>query len=321
MSLKNSIFHNTIAKLCLDKFNSLPKAGKPKENEWTILSCIILEDSEKFEVVALGTGTKCIGHDKMSKDGDILNDSHAEIICRRAFLRFVYESMLSQDSDTFLFDTETQIFTVKPSIKFHFFTTHVPCGDAAIFPKPELEDFGNVVNNCFEQNSLKRTSSCDEAVGTKRIRLEDDKCDIFRTGAKCLEADVKQDLKLQGAEYHVTEVVRTKPGRGTPTLSVSCSDKIAKWCHLGLQGALLSILLNKPIYFSSFTIAGGTPFNEKALRRALFERLENFTLEEPYHRTKIIVGQADLSFSYEKTENKNPCFSSIIWTKVRNDQR
>ncbi|XP_967247.3 tRNA-specific adenosine deaminase 1 isoform X1 [Tribolium castaneum] len=312
MSSQNLDFHNKIAKLCIEHFDSLPKTGKPKENEWTILSCIVLEDSEKYEVVALGTGTKCIGKDKMSRDGDILNDSHAEVICRRAFLRFIYDTMLSQPQHMFLYEPEKQIFTLKPNTKFHFFSTHVPCGDAAIFTKQNVEDFGNLIQVSV-QNSLKRTAEeCDSGVEPKRIKLTDD---IFRTGAKCLKADVKQDLKLQGSEYHVTGVVRTKPGRGSPTLSVSCSDKLAKWCHLGLQGALLGLLLNKPIYFSSFTIAGGTPFNEEAMRRALFDRLGSPLLEEPYHRSDVTLGQADVKFLFEKFGNKNPCPSSIIWSK------
>ncbi|XP_044257043.1 tRNA-specific adenosine deaminase 1 [Tribolium madens] len=298
----NLDFHNKIAKLCIERFESLPKTGKPKENEWTVLSCIVLEDSEKLEVIALSTGTKCIGHDKMSKDGDILNDSHAEVICRRAFLRFIYDSILSQH-DTFLYDPEKQIFTVKPNVKFHFFSTQVPCGDATIFAKQNLEDFGDLIEVS--------AATCD-CVETKRIKLTND---IFRTGAKCLNTDEKQDLKLQGFDYHVTGVVRTKPGRGTPTLSVSCSDKLAKWCHLGLQGALLSLLLKKPIYLSSFTIAGSTPFNDEAMKRALFDRLGNPVLQEPYHRNDVTLGQATLKFLYEKSDNKNPCPSSIIWYK------
>ena len=45
-----------------------------------------------------------------------------------------------------------------------------------------------------------------------------------------------QDLKLPGAGYHTSlGAVRTKPGRGDPTRSLSCSDKMLKWRALGMQ--------------------------------------------------------------------------------------
>jgi hypothetical protein len=51
--------------------------------------------------------------------------------------------------------------------------------------------------------------------------------------------------------------IRTKPGRAdsTPTISLSCSDKIAGWTVLGLQGALLENLFD-PVYLSGIVIGG-----------------------------------------------------------------
>ena len=83
----------------------------------------------------------------------------------------------------------------------------------------------------------------------KKIKI-DEIDDVHRTGARCIPTSTVQDSKEKGVNYHTPGVLRTKPGRGDPTISMSCSDKIAKWLVLGLQGALLSNLLNKPIYIN-----------------------------------------------------------------------
>lgn len=50
-------------------------------------------------------------------------------------------------------------------------------------------------------------------------------------------------------------VLRTKPGRADApqVLSMSCSDKIARWSVLGIQGALASLVL-APLYIHAIVI-------------------------------------------------------------------
>lgn len=94
--------------------------------------------------------------------------------------------------------------------------------------------------------------------------------DIHRTGAKCVPGGT-QDLLEPGENYHVTGALRIKPGRGDRTLSMSCSDKIMKWCHLGLQGGLLSNFLPEPIFLSSI-ILSVVECDRNAVRRAISGR-------------------------------------------------
>lgn len=205
-------FRNKIAEMSLNCFKTLPKSGKPKEDEWTILSSIILENGGEFNVVALGTGSKCIGKNKMSKLGDILNDSHAEVMCRRAFLRYIYDQM-SKDTSLLSFDPETKKYDLNSDAKFHFFTSHVPCGDAAIFPKQNPEDFGDIID--MEEGEI----------ANKKMRL-----DINRTGAKCLSDSNIQDPKLPGKDYHIIGVVRTKPGNLLKSFKAGLGDLTRMCC-------------------------------------------------------------------------------------------
>ncbi|KAM4638845.1 tRNA-specific adenosine deaminase 1 isoform 3-T3 [Amazona ochrocephala] len=93
------------------------------------------------EVVAMGTGTKCIGQNKMRKTGDVLNDSHAEIVAKRSFQRYLLHQMWlaasHQQCSIFIPGTETGKWKLKPNVIFVFFSSHTPCGDASIIPMSE----------------------------------------------------------------------------------------------------------------------------------------------------------------------------------------
>jgi tRNA-specific adenosine deaminase 1 len=88
----------------------------------------------------------------------------------------------------------------------------------------------------------------------KKFKTEDPTEDIYRTGAKCVGGRV-QDLREKGLNFHTPGALRTKPGRGDPTISMSCSDKIAKWLVLGIQGSLVNNILDKPIYLNAIVIS------------------------------------------------------------------
>ena len=96
-------FADRVARAVIDSYNSLPKNGKPAATEWTVLAGIVAARprncipaagdggselgsrsaaTQDIEVVALGTGSKCLSGAKLRKDGKVLNDSHAEVLSR-----------------------------------------------------------------------------------------------------------------------------------------------------------------------------------------------------------------------------------------------
>lgn len=76
--------------------------------------------------------------------------------------------------------------------------------------------------------------------------------------------------------YALFGVLRTKPGRADspPTRCMSCSDKIASWNVLGVQGALLAQIF-EPLYVDDIVIGlGDVEESDADLRNAVREDCE-----------------------------------------------
>ncbi|XP_055638089.1 tRNA-specific adenosine deaminase 1 [Toxorhynchites rutilus septentrionalis] len=299
---------NRIAEACLEKFERLPKTGKPNlEFEWTILSAIVLVDGgSEIEIVSMGTGTKCLGSDELSEKGDVLNDSHAEVMARRGFLRYLMQQMnnsLINQTSALIYNNATNKFVLKEGVSFHFFTTHSPCGDASIYEQSDLK-----------QEPTAKRMKCESSEAGQILNTADG-----MTGGKLLSC-TSNDLMAQDLG-----MIRTKPGKGVRTLSVSCSDKMIRWNILGVQGSLLMMLLEQPIYLRSIVFCDGTDYNKEAVERALWKRwnteLIHSVLLSPYSLNQSGIFQATngLLFDYRKNrkvkfEGKfKPYPGGIVW--------
>ena len=88
---------DAVASAVLRRYASLPKHGKPQPGEYTLLAGFAVTDDAVPDapprVVALGTGTKCLPASSRCPRGEALSDSHAEVIARRAFVRFLYDEL------------------------------------------------------------------------------------------------------------------------------------------------------------------------------------------------------------------------------------
>ncbi|KAF7020046.1 hypothetical protein CFC21_033170 [Triticum aestivum] len=120
--------------------------------------------------------------------------------------------------------------------------------------------------------------------------------------------------------------VQRKPGRGDTTLSVSCFDKITRWCVVGIQGALLSHIL-EPLYLSTITIGqspGGAPDGfciESNVVKVLGARLSCLSRKypDPFKPNKPLFFEAPIPpQEFQHTSGDIPpltCGYSICWNK------
>ena len=248
----------------LDAYKGLGTRGKPLPHEHTSLAGIAIEfdsllyDNQgmagKVVFVALATGTKCISASARSQNGFALHDGHGEILARRIVVRWLIEEIkvLYNGSESHILQIREgdTCVSLRKGVTFHLIVTSPPCGDCAVV---------------CDQNG--------EAQSNKKR---------YRTGAKVITKPSEIPQASAVEKYDSSQMcgaVRRKPGRGDPTSSVSCSDKILKWNILGFQGCLLKSLMDTSIYFSSITIAyvRDTPgvaldIESKVLHRALWQR-------------------------------------------------
>lgn len=221
------------------------------------------------------------------------------MLARRGFLRYLYEQIELIDegkSDIFSRDALGKI-NLRDGVSFHLFTSRTPCGDACIFPQKYTSreepsgiftsestkrrhssgiDLSNARNEECKKRRLDSFGESSQSLyidsHTKVRMFDNSEDDIHRTGAKCLPNATEQDPKLPGTKYHIVGAVRTKPGRGDRTSSVSCSDKILRWNYVGIQGALLAFLI-EPIFLSSVIIScDEKSYSRDAMYRAVVYR-------------------------------------------------
>lgn len=335
--------------------------------------------------------------------GECVRDCHAEVLARRAFMRYLYlQVQRAQDapagpapagvtgatgaaggggSQGSILRPCGAAFAVRPSVTLHMYTSAMPCGNAAnkrwaksaaeVFqeglgplelpsmPHPWLSlharHEGQVLRLVKREPPCVAPGSAGPAVpaGTPAHAVT-----TASTGALVQEgrkrsahfplsdrraapADAGQlgAARRENASGHVSVGPRdvppfaVPPGTALPHTGAgsrwTCSDKVARWNVLGMQGALLERLLPQPLYLASITI--GHKFSRAHAMRALCCRMQPLeeALAEEHARDQ--AGNAGSSCACDDAEQRGACESGapdmvcvnhpcILCTSVRFDE-
>ena len=277
-----------VGQLCEEKFSELATQRPQSERAKKVMAGIVMMKGSSGEgivsgdvggeVVALGTGTKCISGESISESGLALNDCHAEVIARRAFLRFMYAQLTlctkGPDNQSIFEREASGKFCLKTGISFHLYISTTPCGDARVFSPADAKG--------GDAHPMRQSR------GQVRVKIE------------AGEGSIPAESQVQTWDGILA---------GERLFTMSCSDKLARWNLLGLQGALLSLYI-EPVYLKSIIV--GSLFQEQHLLRAVYSRISGVQgLPEQFTPTLPLLHP--LSHPSPRVAQKSPS-TSLNWT-------
>ncbi|CAF3623051.1 unnamed protein product [Rotaria sp. Silwood1] len=299
LSYSRQILADRIALCIQEKFHELTKNNVRFQRRKVLSGIILLHNYnlETMEIICITTGTKSINSNSLIQNGKILHDCHAEILARRCLIYYCYEQLklyLNEKYDETIFEkiSHNNQYQIKSSITFHLYISIAPCGDSRLISQQD---------NTYEKSSLINLKqnlkySLKKSCGLLRRKIE-----VSEGTIPILAKTIYQNISI------CDELISNER-----FLTMSCSDKLCRWNFIGLQGALLSTLIN-PIYYTSIII--GSLYNSEHIRRALFSRIEHkvYNMPIPYGLRRPFITDITNPEIRNTTRSSN---HALIWNCI-----
>lgn len=231
------------------------------------------------------TGMKCLPQSKLrSANGTVLHDWHAEVLAIRALNHFILQeckAVLAAEGDphhpcdspyirrrTKEDDDGSeqhrqhqhqhqQPFFWREDVSLHMYCSEAPCGDASMELTMSAQEDTSPWESPLPPHLLQRKTLTDSLTAPPTSSTEAEIATI--SSSSSLATAATPDLLLLGrACFSHLGVVRRKPARpdAPPTLSKSCSDKLAMRQCTSLLSSVVSLLVapTKGVYLRSLVV-------------------------------------------------------------------
>jgi tRNA-specific adenosine deaminase 1 len=267
----------------------------------------------------LRTGMKCLPANKLPlAQGNILHDWHAEIVAIRAFNRYLLDECLLISTPPYLASDflrnlspdehpeSSQPFTVREDVTIYMYCSEAPCGDASMeltmAAQEDATPWTSAPPTLTSSSSPSTPTSLDtnEGVGPAALRGR--------------------------SNFSHLGVVRAKPSRpdAPPTLSKSCTDKLAMKQATSLLSSTASLLISPQNAYLDTLVLPASQYIPRACERAFsssgrLRGLSHDTWKKGYRFKGFDVKPTNQEFTWSRramspTEKAVPSNLSAVWT-------